>query len=68
MSVLYWFVLSCGRVTRSIVYTEQGENRGTRFSMGLVTPPIHFGMGHTVGMEEPRLVSLILTYLRSVFI
>ena len=38
------------------------------FSMGLVTPPIHFGMGHTVGMEEPRLVSLILTYLRSVFI
>ena len=21
------------------------------FSMGLVTPPIHFGMGHTVGME-----------------
>ena len=29
MSVLYWLVLSYGRVTKSIVYTEQGENHGT---------------------------------------
>ena len=28
------------------------------FFIGLVTPPIHFGMGHTVRMEQPRLVSL----------
>ena len=44
--VVYMF-----KVTRSIVYTEQGENHGTMISMGLVTLPIPFGMGHTVSME-----------------
>ena len=35
MSVLYWLVLSYGRVTRSIVYTEQGENHGTMILHGV---------------------------------
>ena len=53
ISPLYCTLTSIAmQVTRHIVCTEQGKRTmELLFFMGLVTPPIHFGIGHTVRME-----------------
>ena len=63
MSVIYWLVLSYGRVTRYIVYTEEGERvMDTWFSMGAVTPFIQFCRVISSRMVMPYCSQSFLTF------